>query len=190
CAADANPFLLPLLAGGGWEGVLFVLWMHFSGAERNRVRGNGVRVNFLPTLRGLATLLVRKLHSDPISQPQPLFSQPTTFRRTDTCTSASCLSGTSLGAPVIRHCAVVVLGKAITSRIDSVPAISAAMRSMPNAMPPCGGAPYRSASSRKPNLACASSAPMPSRSNTALCIDERWMRIEPPPISLPLSTMS
>src|SRR5690606_9531383 len=112
------------------------------------------------------------------------------FARTATWTSASCLSGIGDGASVIRHCAVVVLGKAMTSRIDSVPAISAAMRSMPNAMPPCGGAPYRSASSRKPNLACASSAPMPSRSNTALCIDERWMRIEPPPISLPLSTMS
>jgi hypothetical protein len=85
---------------------------------------------------------------------------------------------------------VVVLGKAITSRIESVPAISAAIRSMPKAMPPCGGAPKRSASSRKPNLPSASSAPMPSSSNTADCIDERWMRIEPPPISLPLSTMS
>ncbi len=39
------------------------------------------------------------------------------------------------GAPVIKHCAVVVLGKAITSRIESVPAISAAMRSMPKAIP-------------------------------------------------------
>ena len=63
------------------------------------------------------------------------------FGRTDTCTSASCASGIGDGAPVIRHCAVVVFGKAITSRIDSVPAISAAMRSMPKAMPPCGGAP-------------------------------------------------
>ena len=94
------------------------------------------------------------------------------------------------GAPVIRHCAVVVFGKAMTSRIDSVPAISAAMRSMPKAMPPCGGAPYFSASSRKPNFSSASSRPMPNRSNTADCIDERWIRIEPPPISLPLSTMS
>lgn len=45
------------------------------------------------------------------------------------------------GASVIRHCAPVVFGKGITSRIDSVPAISAAMRSMPKAIPPCGGAP-------------------------------------------------
>ena len=35
-----------------------------------------------------------------------------------------------------------------------------------------------------------SSAPMPSRSNTAACICGRWMRIEPPPISLPFNTMS
>src|SRR4249919_816348 len=110
--------------------------------------------------------------------------------RMATCTSASCASGTGDGAPVIRHCAVVVFGNAMTSRIDSVPAISAAMRSMPKAMPPCGGAPYLSASSRKPNLPSASSAPMPSSSNTALCIFELWMRIDPPPISLPLSTMS
>ena len=31
---------------------------------------------------------------------------------------------------------------------------------------------------------------MPSRSNTVLCMSERWIRTEPPPISLPLSTMS
>ena len=30
----------------------------------------------------------------------------------------------------------------MTSRIDSVPASSETMRSQPNAMPPCGGAPY------------------------------------------------
>ena len=33
------------------------------------------------------------------------------------------------------------MGKAITSRIDSRPARMAAMRSMPSARPPCGGAP-------------------------------------------------
>src|SRR3546814_2131544 len=115
-------------------------------------------------------------------------AQPAAFGRTATCTSASCLSGIGDGAPVIRHCAVVVLGKAITSRIDSVPAISAAMRSMPKAMPPCGGAPYLSASSRKPNFASASSAPMPSSAQTALCIQERWKRMDAPPISLPLTT--
>jgi len=52
------------------------------------------------------------------------------------------------------------LRNAMTSRIDSAPAISITRRSRPNAMPPCGGAPYLSASSRKPNFFCASSAPM------------------------------
>ncbi len=47
-----------------------------------------------------------------------------------------------------------------------------------------------SASSRKPNFCCACSREMPSRSNTALCRSSRWMRIEPPPISEPFSTMS
>ncbi len=55
--------------------------------------------------------------------------------------SESCSSDMGEGASVIRHCAPVVFGKGITSRIDSVPAISAAMRSMPKAIPPCGGAP-------------------------------------------------
>ena len=35
------------------------------------------------------------------------------------------------------------------------PPSASTMRSRPNAMPPCGGAPYCSASSRKPNFACA-----------------------------------
>ncbi len=51
-----------------------------------------------------------------------------------------------------RSCPRCVLGNAITSRIDSAPVMSATMRSRPNAMPPCGGAPYCSASSRKPNF--------------------------------------
>ena len=43
------------------------------------------------------------------------------FGRIDTCTSAGCASGTGDGAPVIRHCAVVVFGNAITSRMLVVP---------------------------------------------------------------------
>ena len=45
------------------------------------------------------------------------------------------------GACVSRSCARCVLGKAITSRIDSAPVISVTMRSRPKARPPCGGAP-------------------------------------------------
>ena len=55
------------------------------------------------------------------------------------------------GACVSRSCARCVFGNAITSRIESAPAIIVTMRSRPNAIPPCGGAPYCSASSRKPN---------------------------------------
>ena len=36
---------------------------------------------------------------------------------------------------------LAVFGNAITSRIESRPAMSATMRSRPSAMPPCGGAP-------------------------------------------------
>ena len=57
-------------------------------------------------------------------------------------------------------------------------------------MPPCGGAPYLSASSRKPNFFCASSGPMPSSSNTVDCMSLRWIRTEPPPTSEPFRTMS
>ena len=83
----------------------------------------------------------------------------------------------------------------IVSAADKVvyvlaPAISITRRSRPKARPPCGGAPNFSASSRKPNLRCASSASMPSRPNTADCMSARWIRTEPPPTSEPFSTMS
>src|SRR4029077_8434117 len=70
--------------------------------------------------------------------------------RTRTCSSRSCASLTSVGASVSRSAAVWVFGKAITSRMLSAPVISMARRSSPKAMPPCGGAPNLSASSRKP----------------------------------------
>src|SRR3954468_22845862 len=66
--------------------------------------------------------------------------------------SSSCYSSTGLGARTSRSCAHCVLGKAITSGMESAPAMSATMRSRPKAMPPCGGAPYWRLSSRKPNL--------------------------------------
>src|SRR3984893_13620353 len=110
--------------------------------------------------------------------------------RTRTCSSRSCASLTSACASVTRSAAVWVFGKAITSRILSAPVISMARRSSPKAMPPCGGAPNLSASSRKPNFLCASSEAIPSRSNTVDCISWRWMRTEPPPISAPFNTRS
>ncbi len=79
----------------------------------------------------------------------------------------------------------------MTSRIESVPANRATTRSQPNAMPPCGGgAPYLKASRRKPNFSSASSWLMPITSKTRFWMSSRWIRIEPPPISLPLQTMS
>src|SRR5260221_7758199 len=50
------------------------------------------------------------------------------------CSSRSCFSSTGDGACVSRSCARWVLGKAMTSRMDSVPAIIATMRSKPNAI--------------------------------------------------------
>ena len=71
-----------------------------------------------------------------------------------------------------------------------LPVSSMSMRSQPNAMPPCGGGPYRSASSRKPNCDRASSRDSPITSKTCCCTSGRWMRIDPPPISVPLHTRS
>ena len=64
------------------------------------------------------------------------------------------------------------------------------MRSQPKAMPPCGGAPYLKASSRKPNFSSASASSRPMIAKTRFCTSSRWIRIDPPPISLPLQTMS
>ena len=61
--------------------------------------------------------------------------------------------GTGDGAPSNSARAAVVFGNAITSRSDPAPASCIAIRSNPNAMPPCGGAPARSPSSRNPNRA-------------------------------------
>src|SRR5450830_1147252 len=106
------------------------------------------------------------------------------------CSSRNCFSSTSDGALVKRSCARWVLGKAITSRIESEPVIMVTMRSRPKARPPCGGAPYCRASSRKPNFSCASSASIFRARNTLLWTSSRWIRIEPPPSSQPFKTMS
>src|SRR3989441_860991 len=104
------------------------------------------------------------------------------------CSSPNCFSSPGDGAGVSRSCARCVLGNAMTSRMESVPAIIATMRSKPNAMPPCGGAPYWSASSRNPNFCFASSAPIDSARNTFDCTTSRWMRTEPLLISAPFRT--
>src|ERR1700683_1123723 len=104
--------------------------------------------------------------------------------------SFNCRALTSEGAPLIGSTAFWVFGKAITSRIDSVPHSIIIRRSTPKAMPPWGGAPYVSASIRKPKRSSASSRVMPSNSSTLSCSSRLWIRIEPPPSSSPSSTMS
>lgn len=83
-------------------------------------------------------------------------------------------------ASVNKHWALG-LGKGddVTNRLGSV--IMVTIRSRPKASPPWGGAPYLSASRRKPNLSCASSSPMPSALNTCSCTSARWIRTDPPP---------
>ncbi len=63
------------------------------------------------------------------------------FFRSESPSNSSWSSSTGDGASAIKSCAAVVFGKAITSRRDFSPESSAQMRSMPRAMPPCGGVP-------------------------------------------------
>src|SRR5215469_11756838 len=75
--------------------------------------------------------------------------------------SSSCPASTVDGASHIRSAPLAVLGKAITSRMFDSPAMSAMMRSYPNAMPPCGGVPYSNASRKNPNRSLAFSSVSP-----------------------------
>ena len=61
---------------------------------------------------------------------------------------------TSEGASLMRQAAFSVFGKAMTSRIDSAPAMIMIRRSRPKAIPPWGGAPYCKASRKNPNFVC------------------------------------
>src|SRR5208283_3485649 len=71
--------------------------------------------------------------------------------------SFSWRGSTSDGAPLIGSTAFCVFGNAITSRNESVPQSIMQILSTPKAIPPWGGAPYLSASSRKPKRSIASS---------------------------------
>src|SRR5260221_9612516 len=104
--------------------------------------------------------------------------------------SWSCFSVTVPGAPVIRSMPLFVFGKAITSRIDADPVRIVMSLSTPRAIPPCGGAPMRSADRRKPNFDSASSSLMPSSRKTRACSALRWIRMLPPPTSIPSRTRS
>ena len=67
------------------------------------------------------------------------------------------MSDTSPGASVNRHVADAVLGNAIVSLRFVLLVSNITSLSNPNAIPPCGGAPYLNASSKKPNCSFACS---------------------------------
>ena len=71
------------------------------------------------------------------------------------------------GASSIGSLPDCVLGNAITSRMFVWLASSAAQRSMPRAMPPCGGAPYSKASRTAPNFSCSPRASGPGAGTSA-----------------------
>src|SRR6185436_20905226 len=110
--------------------------------------------------------------------------------RTASPSSSSC-SGVILdGAPDIGSRPAWFFGNAITSRRFGSPASTIVIRSMPSAIPPIGGAPIASASSRKPNFERCSASDIPSSSNTFAWISGSWILKLPPPISFPFTIRS
>src|SRR5262249_60055934 len=97
----------------------------------------------------------RNTRNDTEERSRRLFSVSFRVFRGDTHSpnSFNCRRSTGPGAPVIRSRACLFFGKAIVSRMFVVPERIIVNRSRPSAIPPCGGAPYLSASSRKPNFA-------------------------------------
>ena len=67
--------------------------------------------------------------------------QPTGAGFASTPASRRCSGVIGAGASVSGSTPPPDFGKAITSRIESLPDSSAQIRSQPNAIPPCGGAP-------------------------------------------------
>ena len=102
----------------------------------------------------------------------------------------SCFAESVEGASSIRSRASLFFGKQIVSLIDSTPSMIWMSRSSPHAIPPCGGAPNLSASSRKPNFSLCSFLSIPRTSKTFDWMFSSWILIEPPPISVPFRTMS
>ena len=94
------------------------------------------------------------------------------------------------GASSIRSAPDCVFGKAMTSRMFDWWASSAAQRSIPRAIPPCGGGPYSNASRSAPNFSFIPSSVWPWRAKLRASRSRRWIRIEPPPSSQPFRTMS
>ena len=80
--------------------------------------------------------------------------------------SSSCGFSTGVGAPDIGSTPAWFFGNASVSRMNGSSSSVIESRSMPEAIPPCGGAPIASASSRNPNFARCSSGEMSSSPKT------------------------
>ena len=135
-------------------------------------RGNRLSLDVLRELRLILRLMrwkrmqaefraiVAALDDDPISdgggmkRRVPRLS-PGRAWTTRMCSSRNCFAVASDGAPIIKSSARWFIGNSTTSRRFSSPHSSMTMRSMPGAMPPCGGAPSDSACSMPPNF-CSS----------------------------------
>ena len=93
--------------------------------------------------------------------------------------SSSWLWSTQLGELSIGESAAVFFGKAITSLMDDWSAQIMQSLSMPGAIPPCGGGENLKASSRKPNLYCATSSGILHIRKIHFCNSISWILIEP-----------
>src|SRR5471030_51381 len=119
----------------------------------------------------LRTLRTHQLFSESVSG---FTSFAASFFATTAIPSSSKDAGLAkLGASVIKQAAAVVFGKAITSRMLSVPVSSITRRSRPKARPACGGVPYFRASSRKPNFSRCSCSLIPRMPKTVCCMSLR-----------------
>ena len=137
-------------------------------AETVRVTGVEAPVEILIDDWGIAHIYAENEHdlffAQGFNAARDRLFQLEMWRRQATGTVAEILGRKAY--PSISDVARCVLGKAMTSRMLAVSVSNIAMRSKPNAMPPCGGAPYLNASNRKPKRSFASSSPMPMARNT------------------------
>src|SRR5690606_37668629 len=73
---------------------------------------------------------------------------PNSYSTNFICNSSNCFASMVEGASIMTSLPLLFLGKAITSRMDSLPPSKAQSLSNPHAIPPCGGAPYSKAPKR------------------------------------------
>ena len=109
------------------------LWLRRAWRLRS---GNSSSQHNIPPVPAASSLAaVQNAAGCPVDSP----IRPYSTTRIDK--SRSCPASTAAGAPNSKSDPLCVFGKAMTSRSESAPASIATKRSMPGAMPPCGGAP-------------------------------------------------